>query len=304
MTARIPYLAGLAGPGSAEPVLLPPRPLFAGSHGQPRVRSGGPATFLSAGQDAAEDLPGAWQATQTAAAEPTSAPPGASLRRAEPGADRPVTALGPAGMDGAERAPASPLLPRPAVSPPTRPGPTDRSESSLPAGGSLAAPGPPGVGRDADHGGGARGDTHPDLGIAARPSPRFWTDPLWGAPVELPPAVSARPLQRAGDTTQSAGTAASGALLPSSGQAQQGNDRPGPHTVRERRRQHGVPEARVSIGTIEVTVVPPAPQPGHPEDGPARPRPGRQGAASLLAVGPGAERLRDGLRRWHGTAQG
>jgi len=304
MTARVPYLAGLAGQGAAEPVLLPPRPLFAGSYGQPRVRGSGPATLLPAGQDAGEDLARGWQAARTAAAEPTLAPR-ASLSSAESAADQTATAPRQRGMDSADRAPSRPLVPLPAVNPSARPGPTARSESHLPGDSSLiASPGLPGVGRDADNAGGAPGDTQPDVGIAARPSPRSWTDPLWGAPVGLPPTVSARPRERAGDATQSAGTAAVGALLPSSGQAPQGNDRPGSHAGRERRRQHGVPGARVSIGTIEVTVVPPAPQPGRPEDGRVLSRPGRQGAPSLLAAGPGAERLRDGLRRWHGTAQG
>jgi hypothetical protein len=62
--------------------------------------------------------------------------------------------------------------------------------------------------------------------------------------------------------------------------------------------------ARVSIGTIEVTVVS-APEPAaptHPVAAPApqarrRPRPPSQLAA-------GADRLREGRRRWYGTAQG
>ena len=305
MTARIPYLAGLAGPGAAEPVLQPPRPLFAGSYGQPGVRGSGPAASLPAGQDAGEDSAGGRQAARTSATEQAAAPAAALRGNPHPAGDRTAATPGPPGMDGADRAPARPLVPLPAVNPPDRHGPTARSESSLPAGDAQAAsPGPPGVGRDADRGGAAPGDTQPDVGITARPSPRSWTDPLWGAPVEVPPAVSARPRERAGDTARSAGTAALGALVPSSGQAPQGNERPDPHPGRERREPHGAPQPRVSIGTIEVTVVPPAPPPGHPQDGGALPLPGRQGAPSLLAAGPGAERLRDGLRRWHGTAQG
>ena len=54
----------------------------------------------------------------------------------------------------------------------------------------------------------------------------------------------------------------------------------------------------VSIGTIEVTVVPPAPPvPERPRAQAARPGP-------KLAEGLGTGRLRDGLRRWYGTAQG
>jgi translation initiation factor IF-2 len=54
----------------------------------------------------------------------------------------------------------------------------------------------------------------------------------------------------------------------------------------------------VSIGTIEVTVVPPAPP---------LPEPPRTQAAhpvAKLAESAGTGRLRDGLRRWYGTAQG
>jgi hypothetical protein len=61
----------------------------------------------------------------------------------------------------------------------------------------------------------------------------------------------------------------------------------------------------VSIGTIEVTVVPPA------RPGPAAGGTGQgsfPGAGAVPdAAGPrtaGAQRLRDGLRRWYGIAQG
>jgi hypothetical protein len=53
----------------------------------------------------------------------------------------------------------------------------------------------------------------------------------------------------------------------------------------------------VSIGTIEVTVVPPA----KPRAVPSRPAPRRERPPSRLG---GADPLRDGRRRWYGTAQG
>jgi hypothetical protein len=64
--------------------------------------------------------------------------------------------------------------------------------------------------------------------------------------------------------------------------------------------------ARVSIGTIEVTVVPPAPPaPAVPEIRPQVPvSPRWPRPSSLLATSAGSDRLRDGLRRWYGTAQG
>jgi hypothetical protein len=59
---------------------------------------------------------------------------------------------------------------------------------------------------------------------------------------------------------------------------------------------------RVSIGTIEVTVVPPAP--AAPEIRlPAPVTPGRSRPPSPFAASAGADRLRHGLRRWYGTAQ-
>jgi hypothetical protein len=63
---------------------------------------------------------------------------------------------------------------------------------------------------------------------------------------------------------------------------------------------------RVSIGTIEVTVVPPAPPaPAVPEIRiPVPVTPGRPRPPSPFAAGEGADRLRHGLRRWYGTAQG
>jgi hypothetical protein len=63
---------------------------------------------------------------------------------------------------------------------------------------------------------------------------------------------------------------------------------------------------RVSIGTIDVTVLPPAP-PAPPAPGirpPAQAARGWTRSPSLLAATAGADRLRDGLRRWYGTAQG
>ena len=61
----------------------------------------------------------------------------------------------------------------------------------------------------------------------------------------------------------------------------------------------------VSIGTIEVTVVPPAPP--SPAAREAQPPPpatrGWSRPPSVLASSGGRDRLRDGLRRWYGTAQ-
>jgi hypothetical protein len=65
-------------------------------------------------------------------------------------------------------------------------------------------------------------------------------------------------------------------------------------------------QPRVSIGTIEVTVVPaatPAPESGR-NQAPAPAAPGRPRPASPHTAGMTAGRLTQGLRRWHGIAQG
>jgi hypothetical protein len=133
--------------------------------------------------------------------------------------------------------------------------------------------------------------TSPDL--AAQPPARDW---LWGAPVELPAAH-----REHGPTVQ--GPAGAGGtvrdLLPP---ARTEHAEPG----RSRRE----PPGRVTIGTIEVTVVPPA-RPAHGAGTPPRIAPPLP--AELLPAGhraaprfaeAGTARLRDGLRRWYGIAQG
>ncbi len=78
---------------------------------------------------------------------------------------------------------------------------------------------------------------------------------------------------------------------------------PGPDPGRSHRAPNASGRARVSIGTIEVTVVPPA-RPAQEIRPPAPVPRGSSGPSSLLAATAGAGRLRDGLRRWYGTAQG
>jgi hypothetical protein len=65
-------------------------------------------------------------------------------------------------------------------------------------------------------------------------------------------------------------------------------------------------QPRVSIGTIEVTVVPTAPPAREtgPKQLPAAAAAGRPRPAGPIAAGMTAGRLQQGLRRWHGIAQG
>ncbi len=59
---------------------------------------------------------------------------------------------------------------------------------------------------------------------------------------------------------------------------------------------------RVSIGTIEVTVLAPAPPASHAVPPPLARSPIER--PSARAADAGGRRLQDGLRRWYGTAQG
>jgi hypothetical protein len=76
---------------------------------------------------------------------------------------------------------------------------------------------------------------------------------------------------------------------------------PGPSSQGSRSSQPDAARRGVSIGTIEVTVVPPAPSP--PDPGLAEPPPARLAPDSAAGAG-GSGGLRAGLRRWHGIAQG
>jgi hypothetical protein len=138
---------------------------------------------------------------------------------------------------------------------------------------------------------------------AASPVP----DWLRGTPVTLPPA-SAAPAEP--------GLAPTGAGTPLAGQDAGGGGRAGvvpdlaPPSARvarpdehaqtgESRRE---PPGRVTIGTIEVTVVPPTrPARGGGEPRPTPPAVPPRPASSLTEAG--GARLRGGLRRWYGIAQ-
>jgi hypothetical protein len=166
-----------------------------------------------------------------------------------------------------------------------RGGPVDLPQAAGPSSRPAApAPGPV-PGRT---GGWAPGQ-HTGTSVAPGASHRSDPDRLPGpAPGQLVPSASAAP----------------GHLLPPSAPAPS----PGPALGPAPGRSHqGVPaRPRVSIGTIEVTVVQPAPRASEapktlPQAQAAQglPRPARQ-----TAEGAGTGRLRDGLRRWYGIAQG
>jgi hypothetical protein len=69
------------------------------------------------------------------------------------------------------------------------------------------------------------------------------------------------------------------------------------------REPRGAGRSQVTIGTIDVTVIPPAAA-ARPAPPPAPVPSGWSRPGSLLTASAGADRRRDGLRRWYGTAQG
>lgn len=154
--------------------------------------------------------------------------------------------------------------------------------------------------------------------VAASPA----VPPGWGMPVELPPRVDpagAVPADAVGSPGVIPGvslardsvadppsrTSAIRDLMPppapaSPATAQSGNAKGG------HRNAGGLSRASVSIGTLEITVLPPpAPAPASGDVPiPAQPAPSQAVVGSALAVGTASDRLRDGMRRWYGTAQG
>jgi hypothetical protein len=264
----------------------------------------------------------------TARAERRGASPGppAGPDLAESATDLPPRLLAPptvlapphGAKDVTPRTATDPTLPKssPTVPDPLRVSPPNPAWTEQPPG--AAAPGAapvavtPPTRRD---GGVPPWSDQPD---APADVPHAWPSEFefWGMPVELPkpygPAAgvqadppgdhTARPgieHARAGDAPS---RAAIRELLPGTTPA---IEQPG---GRAGGSQDGgaAPRARVSIGTIEVTVVPPAaptPAVGAVRP-PAQTAPSRSRAGSALALSPGSDRLRDGLRRWYGIAQG
>ena len=227
------------------------------------------------------------------------------------------------GGDAAQARPpeswASPLWGTPVDLPGTlKPAPvtaeTGRREVAAPPPGSIAWPAEPGA---ASTTGSHQGRRAKDTDVPVTPGARNTADPdpSWrpAAVRELvptapstglvPPAASAGLVPPTASTglvppTASAGLPAASAS-PSSALADPEADDP-----RQRSRVPGRP--RVSIGTIEVTVVPPDPPapPASEIRPPAQVVPGWSRPASLLAADAAAGWMRDGLRRWYGTAQG
>lgn len=303
MTARIPYLSALTQRPSASPALRPPRRPFAEqtrSFAEQTLPAEAKWTHPSA--PPAERRPAIAEQPEIGRADPASAPvatqphSGGSVRNAPVVAvptptvaqDQPPISPRPADHGRREREPAGQDRPAAAVVTP----PADLAPA--PDEGSLRA-------------------SRPEMSsfpVLSRP-PDSWTDPRWGQPVELPQPLGQKesadqvPFPQASPAPRQAPRAQPRPvpdLIPPPSAATSGVEVSGLDTGPGRRRPPVGRPAQVSIGAIEVTVVPPA-EPAAPQSTPPerrdRPRP-----VSAPPAFSGADRLRDGLRRWHGIAQG
>lgn len=279
MTARIPYLTALARKPSAQPVLRPPRRLFA---------------------EQAPPVQADWTKLAPAVEPPVATPRPPVLARTDPGRPGPAPERPPAGDASTRKEPTAPSLAPAQDQQPMPSPPADRRlappEPDTPAPGLAAPRQAPAPAPAPDEHPSPSQPEMPSLAAASRP-PESWTDPRWGQPVEIPqaprhkesgavPSPEASPAPRVPDLRPPPATVSGSAIEPASPDLGAGRHRP-----------PGDRPAQVSIGTIEVTVVPPAP-PAAP------PRPERRDRVSPTPAASSADRLRDGLRRWHGTAQG
>lgn len=304
MSAPVPYLARLARRAAGPAPLQPARPLFPGTaylagrllaaddaENLPRGRAGSADPAARAGSadaiatSAGPDRPGltavrtssvlvprAPQAQAAAAAQTTSAPAGHTAAPTEPQPPGPVPSA-------SAHPPASAARGWPPQAPASVSSRGTPVELTRPA--ELAA---------AAGQGGTRSAAPPGQ--------------LNGPPASWP--GQARAATADGDQGPSAAAAATGKVpaLPPPALAPRPDEPTGPGPFGPRQQLPGAPGPdRVSIGTIEVTVVPPA-RPGTGSRPGARAPRIRPRPASLLAADGGTSRLRDGLRRWYGIAQG
>jgi hypothetical protein len=327
MKAQVPYLTRLARQGAAPPTLRPPRPLFTGAnHPQPLEpvsgeRTAGPADAGPArsrprplprrGHDPV-DAPGALTAASAPDAEalmprasrtPSPAALEAPARVATSGTSGSSSTSGTSGTQAVRREADPPSLARsghdgePAGQEATAGGPSSAGPSSL-GGPSLAGPSPagpslagPSLAGPSPAGPSLAGPSPVASGPGTAGPPESWNDPVWGRPVELPAIVPQLPSPGHAGGQRPAGVMAGSDELPWR-----------PAHPRSAPRSGGPRQAQVSIGTIEVTVVPAA-KPSGAEIPPAKPVI-RSRPPALIATGPGADRMRDGRRRWYGIAQG
>ncbi len=341
MRAQIPYLARLAPQAAGRATLRPPRQLFAGD----TVRAPGAAVPAAPGA-AVPAAPGAAiPAAPAAAAEPApaldilAAPPSAPAV----GASGTGILAAPAGPDvpgPAKIAPHPP--PAPQIEFPLAAGTAPAAPVTAGLGTHPVRPLPPGGSRPEGEAATellpgslegplwgtpvelpgtfepvpVTGETDRRAAAAARRSPGALpsgSGRVGAADSPRGPGSGARDISVTLGRQDSAvgpnhpgGLGEVRELVPPAGSAPRSIAMLGPDPGGSHRAPNASGRARVSIGTIEVTVVPPArPVPPPTRSGLRRRcRVAGLGPPSLLAASAGAGRLRDGLRRWYGTAQG
>jgi hypothetical protein len=273
--------------------------------------------------------------TPTSAAQVAAQPPVAATPHARPAATAPVA-------DAVQVAPRTPsdqgaARPPPAAQPPGLRAEPDRTDQARvipqwPMASSAGSPAATDTSRPTLNNPGAQpfspslSDRRDAAGDAAQSRPVVPTAgvPQWGMPVELPAAVDpvfgapARPhadqtaaslpdrLAAVAEPPPHRATRAVRELLPPPAPAARATEQPGLRPGGPPHDKGAAEGARLSIGTIEVTVLPP-PQPAPPSSDvpPHVPAlPGRSRSGTIFAASPGSDRLRAGLRRWYGTAQG
>jgi hypothetical protein len=296
------YLSRLTGAGGVTvPRLRPPRPLFAPAGVATDVETQAPNTRLPG--HAGADNPGP-QTGRYDAVAPHSAPPASPVGRVEnpsgptrsgaqaPGAGTVDPSAGATASPAQHAAPAIPSAAAPASPPAVSPARPAENPSGPPRSGA----GP--LGAEA---------VDPSAGATASPAqhgaPPVLSDPVPAPPVADSPRGSARnpggPWRSGAHDFAAAGnldmpTDPTPQLLPTKRQAsdsQMSSDR------RHRPESVSASTAQVSIGTIEVTVVPPAPTPT-PNQNPLV-GPNAAGSPGLAS----AEAARRAARRWFGAGQ-
>ena len=300
MSAQVRYLADLAHRASRPATLTPPRQLFNGestaiglpsrerpstppeatrrplSHAPTGLEAHSAAPALTPPRDEGQRSAGTHGTAATEPAMPPAAPDGRPGRTPSP---HPTT----------DESRAQHIHPT-----------TSRTESRAPADTPPATAIPPSA---------PPPSAPPPTAIPAR-IPSSWSDPLWGAPAAAiagPPITDSPPPRsdgkRPADAVTSPQAAQAPALRPpepsdppSAAPASPQRDHPRPERAAGER-------PRLSIGTIEVVVAPPQPDPRGRTSG-QPPAPAAGPIASPSALSAGAARLRSGRRRWYGIAQG
>jgi len=263
-----PGSSATAAPGTPSAPSVPGTPLTPGAPGSPDA-------------PAARDAPGASGASGTRGTPGTPGTPGAPVDDNPHGPARPRTASSPGPPAGETLVPSLTTVPRARLTADAVRGPDEQA---------LHALAPPTAGVAGDHGWRDRPIHTPSAerslpGRAGAPQVRGGNGPQARAPDDPPPRAA---LTSAPPRTAALGLARGPATEDRRALA------PAPRRHDEQRALRERPPARIHIGSIDVTVVPPPPV--------APPRPLAPAAPSTAAAGT-AEPLRRGVGPWYGLLQ-